>query len=32
MNTQAEIAAAFADYQAGRLQNPADDVWAADEL
>ena len=32
MNTQAEIAQAFEDYQEGRLQNPKDDVWAKDEL
>lgn len=31
MNTEDEIAQAFMDYQAGRLQNPGDDVWAADE-
>jgi hypothetical protein len=31
MNTQDEIAQAFMDYQAGRLQNPGDDVWAADD-
>lgn len=32
MNSESEIAQAFADYHAGRLQNPDDDVWAADEL
>jgi hypothetical protein len=29
MNTQEEIVQAFKDFQAGRLQNPGDDVWAA---
>ncbi|KAK9829809.1 hypothetical protein WJX72_008023 [[Myrmecia] bisecta] len=29
MNTQAEIAQAFQDYESGRLQNPDDNVWAA---
>lgn len=31
MNTQEEIAQAFADYRAGRLQSAGDDVWAADD-
>lgn len=30
MNTQEEIYQAFDDYQSGRLQNPKDDVWAAE--
>lgn len=30
MNSQEEIDQAFRDYQNGMLQNPADDVWAAD--
>jgi len=29
MNTQEEIMQAFMDHQAGKLQNPDDDVWAA---
>jgi len=29
MNTQEEIMQAFKDHQAGKLQNPDDDVWAA---
>lgn len=32
MNTQEEIAQAFADYRNGMLQRKDDDVWAADEL
>lgn len=32
MNTQQEIMQAFQDYQSGRLQNPADNPWAEDEL
>ena len=31
MNTNEEIRQAFLDYQNGVLQNPADDVWAADD-
>eukprot|EP00879_Flechtneria_rotunda_P021208 GHRR01022341.1.p1 GENE.GHRR01022341.1~~GHRR01022341.1.p1 ORF type:complete len:191 (+),score=76.57 GHRR01022341.1:780-1352(+) len=30
MNTKEEILQAFMDHQAGRLQNPQDDVWAAE--
>jgi hypothetical protein len=29
MNSVREIAQAFDDFRAGRLQDPADDVWAA---
>jgi hypothetical protein len=29
MNTQEEIMQAFMDHAAGKLQNPQDDVWAA---
>ncbi|KAK9833257.1 hypothetical protein WJX81_000488 [Elliptochloris bilobata] len=29
MNTQAEIFQAFRDFESGKLQDPADDVWAA---
>lgn len=31
MNSQQEIAQAFADYQAGRLQDPRDNVWEGDD-
>lgn len=31
MNSELEIQQAFADYQSGALQNPNDDVWAAEE-
>lgn len=31
MNSQEEIAQAFLDYQAGRLQDPRDNVWTADD-
>lgn len=30
MNTRDEIFQAFMDYEKGRLQNPDDDVWAAE--
>jgi hypothetical protein len=29
MNTKEEIMQAFMDHQAGKLQDPNDDVWAA---
>lgn len=31
MNSELEIMQAFADYHAGKLQNPNDDVWAAEQ-
>eukprot|EP00775_Hariotina_reticulata_P014756 gene14756-14927_t len=31
MNSQQEIMQAFIDYQAGTLQNPQDNVWAAED-
>jgi redox-sensitive bicupin YhaK (pirin superfamily) len=31
MNSHLEIQQAFADYRSGKLQNPDDDVWAADD-